>query len=141
MRRYLLVSLGLLLACAAVVLLRTPFVLGVGFFDQEIMIESNKTIERVSYCSWTVDAETRIRAEAAVDPGLFDCREASKLAERRFQASITFTTQSGLLWSELYHPEHLVLYVEFSDGSRCCRVVDVPPGRGKDAISLRIQQE
>src|SRR5260221_6843483 len=86
---------------------------GVGFFDLEIIVDSEKPIRRVTYDCWNIDAETRQRVEQTADPHLFDLRDAERTSPNRFLASVQFTTRSGVLREDFYHPNQLVECIEF----------------------------
>jgi hypothetical protein len=139
MRSARLKLLVLLIGVATFVtaLLLATEMLGVGFFDQEVVLESSQPIERVSYFCGTIDEATRREAENTANPKLFEWDRTCVLAGGRFTASIIFTTRSGCFHHNVYYPPHLVLLVEFADGTRGCRVVDLPRGRGKVPVVVR----
>jgi hypothetical protein len=113
---------------------------GVGYFDQEVVVESDKPICGVSYCCWDVDDATRQRAESTADPRLFDCRDATAVTENRFSARIRFTSRSRLFCEErVDHPRQIVVYVEHADGTRACRVADLPSDLGKGTLAVRLR--
>lgn len=112
---------------------------GVGDFDQPVVLDTDRPVRAVTYCAWNVDHETRLRAEGTADTRLFECNRAS-LDGDHFTARVMFTTRSGLLRkTQVFHMPHLVVYVEFADGGRACRVVDIPPGLGREAIVVRLR--
>src|SRR5262249_908357 len=102
--------------------------LGVGFFDQVVVVESSRQIRRVRYCDWDVDPEMRDGLEKQTGRAQFDCEEATQIAVDRFVASVMFTTRDALLRKhQETHRRQLVLYVEFTNGATECRVADIPP--------------
>jgi hypothetical protein len=66
---------------------------------------------------------------------MFAFNEAGTSENGEFTASIKLTTSDGPLRpSRVYHYPHLVVMVEFADGERALRVVDIPPGLGCDPV-------
>ena len=113
---------------------------GVGGFDQDVVIETRKAIRSVTYCDWTADDETRRRAEQTADPNLFDCKEVPILDGNHFIARVTFTDRFGpLRRTQVFHRKHLVVYINFDDGSGACVVSDIPAGMGKVPIVIKIE--
>jgi hypothetical protein len=135
--------LGLLLvggiAAGLVSLATRSAATGVGFFDQEIVVESANSVQRVAYCCWDVDAETRQRAERTADPQLFECRPAEGLGGNRYSAKVMCTTRSGLFREQVFHPKQLIVYAEFADGTRQCRIIDLPEGRGENVVVVGLK--
>jgi hypothetical protein len=113
--------------------------LGVGFFDQPVLLDSDRPVRAVSYTVWNVDHETRLRVEATADPRLFAC-EPGTLRGDCFTARVMFTSRSrALRQTQVFHQSHLVVFAEFADGRRACRVVDIPPGNGRERVVVRLR--
>ena len=111
---------------------------GVGGFDQRVIVHAAKPVKAVHWCAENIDVPTRLRAEQAADPLMFNFKEAARSGNGDFTASITCTTSDGPLRpSRVYHYPHLIVMVEFADGERAIRVVDIPPGLGKGPILVR----
>jgi hypothetical protein len=147
MRRLLQVLVVLLIFAVIGMLAISLFqeVRGVGIFDQEIILDADQPIRRVTYCSWWIDEDLRREVERTADPRRFECEEAKPLSgegsEDRFLARILFTTRDKFfLQTQTFYPPQLVVYVEFADGSRACRVADVPPGKGKEAVRIEFRK-
>lgn len=112
---------------------------GVGFYDQRVILEIDRPLRRVTYAAFQVDNELKQAAEASADPRLFDCDEATVQQGKWFTARIMFTDSGGpLRRTRVAHYPHLVVYVEFEDGSRVCRVVDLPAGTRPPPITIRL---
>ena len=108
---------------------------GVGSFDQEVVLESAKPIARVSYRCWIVDEACRRRIEAAADPRkAFDWEQSSPVKGGQFTARIVYTHRSGSFHDVVFYPPQLIVLAEFADGTCVCRVVDLPPGQGKERV-------
>jgi hypothetical protein len=110
---------------------------GVGVLQQVVILESAKPIAKVYYDGWYghVGKDERRRVEDTADyPTYF--LEPARLDGDRFTARIKFTTGPGIFDGPDCNPDVVVL-VEFADGSRACRVADVPKGKGKEAIVVR----
>ena len=124
-------------------LIAVPFALylgqetrGVGSFRQQVYLESSKPIKAVSYCCWDVNDETRRLAESTPDPFLFDF-DQTIVADKLFTANIGCTNRTRpFIGCEVFYPAHLVLLAEFKDGTRAYRIVDLPSGCGKQAITV-----
>jgi hypothetical protein len=113
--------------------------LGLGSFDQPVVVVAAAPIKRVSYCCCEVDDVTRRHAEHEADPESFVFSEATHTIGNRFLAHIRFTTRSG--WfrkAQVYYPGQLVVYVEFENAARACRVVDLPSGRGQEEVVVHL---
>jgi hypothetical protein len=124
---------------AGVAVLASFQILGVGSFDQPVVLESTKPIQRVTYCTLWLDDATRQRAEATADPTSFDCREASVEPGNRFMAKVKFTSRSGLFRSKTLYPPQLVVFVDLAGGHRECRVVDLPSGCGNQEVVISLR--
>ncbi|HEV3144730.1 MAG TPA: hypothetical protein VGZ47_12645 [Gemmataceae bacterium] len=113
---------------------------GDGYYDQEIVVRSDKSITRVQCSACTLDDETRRLAEETADPRLFVWEEVTQLAPNRFQSRISFSSRSGAFrGTQYFHYKHLAVLVEFADGTRGCRVVDLPPGFGTKAVIVDLR--
>src|SRR5262249_29872043 len=112
---------------------------GLGSVDQEIVVEADRPIRQVSYDVHNIDTETRIRVEKTADPRLFDFRETEAVTPNHFRATVTFTDRDGIFTYKLYHPNQIVICVEFTDGTRVCRVFDLPPGRDLPTIVVNLR--
>ena len=121
----------------AVVFILGSQVLGVGYFNQVVLLESTKPIEHVSYCCWTIDEATRRQAETTANENLFDWDRTCPVTSDQFTARIKFLSRSGFLSNKVSHPAHLIVLAEFTDGTRACRVVDVPRGLGKESVAVQ----
>lgn len=114
--------------------------MGDGRFDQEIIFQTEKPIAKVSYCTWTVDDELRYLVETTSDPKYFEWRETEKRGENWFSASIRYAINGGLVRGrQVSHAKHLIVFVEFEDGSRACRVIDFPQGRGREEVVIDLR--
>ena len=112
---------------------------GVGSYDQLVILETDRTVRGVTYAAENVDADLRRVAEDSADPKYFDCRPAALRDGKWFAARIVFTESGGpLRRTRVGHQPHLVVYVEFEDGSRICRVVDLPPGIRGPPMTIRV---
>ena len=112
---------------------------GIGSFDQSVNLETDRTVRAVRYVTWTVDPETRRRAEVTADPQLFEWEPATLTGER-FTARVMCSNRSGWLRrTRVYHESHLVVLVDFADGGHACRVVEIPPGCGRAAVVMRLR--
>jgi hypothetical protein len=77
---------------------------GIGFFDQEIRVETDQSIRRVRYCSTKVDDELRSRMERSGNPDLVDLwREAQPNGPNSFVARIKFTNRFNAFHYEEYY--------------------------------------
>ncbi|MFL5339277.1 MAG: hypothetical protein ACJ8F7_03840 [Gemmataceae bacterium] len=109
-------------------------------FDQEIVVESDKPIRRVTYTGYDGPEEDLRREAAAGNPLLFNGTEAERLAADRFRAKIEVHIIRGILWSKgWYYPQYLVVSIEFADDSRTDSVIAVPPGMGQDPIIIHLR--
>lgn len=109
---------------------------GVGSYDQKVFISSNKPLKSVSYCDVDVNDELRQLAESTADPQLFDWRICEPLGDW-FNARIKFTTRSRLLFrTQIYHHRQLVILADFTDGTRSCRVVNLPDNLDRHPITV-----
>src|SRR5262245_53580101 len=114
---------------------------GVSLLDRHVITDGQKPITRVISDYGNVDAEVRRRAEETADPRLSDFQETQRLSENRFLASVKFTDRSSLLRHEVFHPGQLIVLVDFDDGQRACRVVDIIKKDGdQPPVSLRLQR-
>jgi hypothetical protein len=111
--------------------------IGVGSLDQEVVLESSQVVKQVSFCAETIDEETRRRAEATTDTRMFSWRRPPTITGERFAAPVKFTSRSGFLHHTIHHPAHLIVQAEFADGTRACRVVDLPRALGKEPVFVR----
>ena len=113
--------------------------LGVGHFDQLIIVETDKPIKRVAYSDYNVDDEIRRLAKETADPRLSVYTDAEPRGENRYLARIMFTDRSGKFRrTEYFQHKHLAVYVEFADGTRQCRIADLPRlGNEPVVINLR----
>jgi hypothetical protein len=112
---------------------------GVGHYNQSVILETDRRIHRVTYAAWQVDDELKQAAEASADPAMFDCEEAELQQGKRFTARIWFTESGGpLRRTRVAHYPHLVVYVDFEDGCRVCRVVDLPADTRPPPITIRL---
>jgi hypothetical protein len=139
MRRNLLI-IGAAIIVLAVVAIDALFqVIGDGKLKQRVILETPKTIRRVSYCNCRIDETTRRKAETTADARMFEWYEPAEFSGNQFTASIWFTIRSSCLRSLLglnrvgYAP-HLVILVEYEDGTHACRVVDLPKEPGKEDL-------
>jgi hypothetical protein len=108
---------------------------GVGFLDQEIVVATDRPIRRLLYDCINVDEEVRKRAEETADPRLFDYQEAERQSPQQFRARVMFTDRERLVFGRrVFHPNQLVILIEFDDGRRACRVVDLPKGAHLPAV-------
>jgi hypothetical protein len=134
-----LAALGTMSALIAVGMLREMKWYGVGHYNQLVILETDRPIRRVTYAASQVDDELKQAAEASADPRMFDCDEAAVQQGKWFTARIMFTDSGGpLRRTRVAHYPHLVVYVEFEDGSRACRVVDLPAGIRPPPITIRL---
>src|SRR5262249_18318808 len=136
--QWVLLLIVCIIAGGATLVLTSEF-LGVGFFDQNVELNSAKPIERVSYCCYTLDEQTRRKAEDTADPRLFEWDSTVTLPGARFVAQIKFTTHSGCFHHRVYYCAHLIVLAEFTDGTRACRVLDLPNGCGKVPVTARFR--
>jgi hypothetical protein len=113
--------------------------IGVGYFSQQIVVESDKPIRKLSYANENVDAETRRLAEETAVKGIFDkWWEAQPVGEHHYQASIMFDGHQRFIWIyNVTYQRQLAVFAEFTDGSRAYRVVDLPLGRGREHVVVR----
>ncbi len=110
--------------------------LGVGYHDQQVILNSAKPVRSVSYCFSDVDDKLRHLAEDTADPRLFDWKEVPAPVNERFTARVMFTTRSGrFIKTTIYHPRQLVVLAEFMDGTRACRVIDVANGLSEEPVT------
>lgn len=113
--------------------------IGGGHFGQFVLVKAAKPVGRVTYCTLEVDENTRKIAEETADPQLFPWTEAERSGDG-FMARVKTTSSGGAFgMTKIHHPPHLVVYIEFVDKSRTCRVAKIPPGHGKQAIVLNIE--
>ena len=76
-------------------------------------------------------------AENTADPRLFDMHALREPVGDWFVARLMFTTRSRRFFkTEIYHWRQLVVLVEFADGTRACRVVDVPEGLSNQPVTV-----
>jgi hypothetical protein len=111
---------------------------GVGHFDQRVFVKSTKAVKEIHWCDCSLDERTRLRAEQTADPRMFEF-DSAVVGNGEFTATVKFTTSDGpLRRSRVYYRPHLVVFVEFVDGERTMRVVDIPPGLGRDPIVVEM---
>jgi hypothetical protein len=112
---------------------------GVGFYDQTVILETDRAVRGVTYTAENLDADLRRLAEDSADPKYFDCRPVALRDGKWFAARVMFDESGGpLRRTRVSHQPHLVVYVEFEDGSRACRIVDLPPGIRGPPITILI---
>jgi hypothetical protein len=109
---------------------------GVGHFDQEVIVQVDRPVRRIAYSEVTLDVEARRQAEVTANPDLFDWTEAKLDPAGHFTAHLKFTDRvRPFRQRQIFHYRHLVVFVEFEDGSRACRVADLPAGvRGPPVV-------
>jgi hypothetical protein len=108
---------------------------GVGFADQLVIIETPREMKSVSYDCWTVDDETRRRAEETADPNLFLWQEAV-LDRHQFIARVMFTDNTGLFHHHRHHLAHIIVMAYLADGTRACRVALLPKDVGSTPVVI-----
>ncbi len=134
----LLLTLGVLVVGLGLAVVSEQ--IGIGSFNQTIIVEAGQPIRRVTYCCWNVENDIRRPVEQTADPRYFDCEEARMLEANRFRARIWTTTRSGVLRGDrVSYPKYLVVYVELVDGMRACRVLDLPRGCGQEAVVVQLR--
>jgi hypothetical protein len=102
---------------------------GIGHYDQFVVIETARPVRRIAYAETSLDAEIRQRAEQTANPDMFDWTEAEFDPDGHFAAHLKFTDRvRPFRQRQIFHYRHLVVFVEFEDGSRACRVADLPAG-------------
>jgi hypothetical protein len=139
MRRLRLAAILLVVATAllAAVVLLYPVTLGVGSRDQQVFLKSAKPLRSVSYCFHNVDDELRHLAEETADPQLFDWKEVPAPGNELITARVMITSRRGrFIKTTIYHPRQLVVLTGFMDGTRACRVIDVPNGLSKEPVTV-----
>lgn len=113
--------------------------LGVGHFKQPIEVESDKPLNRLLYRECSAADVEWWEAVPPTDKNLIGMDEA-KRSDTGYTASIKFTTRSvGFRPAKYYNRSHLAVCLEFADGTRTCRVVTIPPDRGRTAIRLTVR--
>jgi hypothetical protein len=129
--RWIKVLLVVVAVCLVYLLLSKTFEwVGGGSLPVEVMIEVDKPIRHVTYASCRVGEQGRRRIEEAADPKRFDyLDEAQQLSANRYAAKVRADWHSRFIFFEVItHFPQIVVYVEFKDGSRACRVIDLPDG-------------
>jgi hypothetical protein len=112
---------------------------GLGGFDQTVAVEADRPVARVLWDSWTVGEADRVRAERTADPALFDYRPATQAGDGRYVVRIRGDVRTGpCAGRRTYFPAHLAVLVEFADGTRACRVLELPPGEGRQVVTVRV---
>jgi hypothetical protein len=129
------------LALLAAFLLSDQFY-GVGFFDQQVVVDSSQPIKKVFFCCCTFNEADRRRLEAMPNPRtLVEWEEPDDFTEGHFTASITYDSISGFFHNRVSYPAHLAVLAEFADGTCACRVVDLPRDQGKERVVVRFGQQ
>src|SRR5439155_19944412 len=108
--------------------------LGVGFFDQEVRLESDQPIDQVFYACLTLDEETRSQLKETAYPRLLEWDRTAAVTGGHFTAHIKFTTRSGYFGHQVHHPAHLAVLAVFADSTRACRAVELPRGCGQEPL-------
>jgi hypothetical protein len=123
-------------AAMAAFLFLFPIALGVGFRDQQVTVKTAKPVKSISYYFSNVDGELRPLTDDTPDHPLFDWTVIHEPIGERFTATVMITTRSGrLIKTTVNHPRHLVILAEFTDGTRACRVIDVPNGLSEQPVT------
>src|SRR5260370_888276 len=115
------------------------YTIGDGHFDQELVIDTDKPIERVNFSCYVFGPETRQLLEKTADPDMVLCYEAARVSDDRFKIWVPVAVREGLLRHNVSYPPHLAVFVEFAGGTRACRVIDIPPGQGKELIEIHLR--
>src|SRR5262245_32898816 len=140
MRRAIAIALCLLPCATILAIVLMTETIGDGFYYQEVVCESAKPVVRALFASWEIDEPLRRKLEEKADPRFLASLRPADVKEGRLVARIWFTHRVGLFHDNLYYPPHLVILVEFEDGTRACRVLDVGKERGKKPIVARFDQ-
>jgi hypothetical protein len=136
LRRLLVVPIGVL-ALFWLTYCGTFGYYGVGHFWQEVVLDSDRPIVKASYATvhGHLSEEERRQLEAAPDLEMRLVLDTATLEGNRFEAYVMWTSGPGLFDRPKYQAD-LVVVVEFADGTRACRIVDIPKGMGKEPISV-----
>ncbi len=139
LKRLLVVALGFLALCG-LFYCGTYGYYGLGHFWQKVVLDSDRPIAKAFYCnlSGPLSDEERRRLESNPDPARLFELEPATLEGGQFDAFIRWTDRPGL-FDGPYYQDKLAVVVEFEDGSRACRIVDVPKGMGKNSITVRFR--
>ncbi len=129
------VVLGVVLSLLAVVV---PRCRGGGAFNQPVTVVSSRPVCQVRYENATLDEQTRLLLLKYKAPAILEVSpKAAEFDGSGFPASVMYTTdQCGILPAKVYHRPHLVVFVDFADGTFDVRIADIPPGMGKTPIVL-----
>jgi hypothetical protein len=110
-------------------------VVTMGLCFQGVVVESTAPICRVYYCCMNVDGASRQDADNTADPRLFERCDEAIMTGNRFSANYSCTTRSGLFHKDrVRRPAQLVVYIDFTNGTRACRVVDLPIPGNEEAL-------
>ncbi|QEL13916.1 hypothetical protein [Limnoglobus roseus] len=137
MKSLLWAGMVILVMAGMMLLLLTDVRRGVGWFDQPIIVDSDKPIQRVVYfeCNeddgrWWLTASRSDQEKGA------DVREAKRTTDQ-FIARVKFTTRTPPIGSTtFYQRTHLGLRLEFVDETWATFAITIPPGRGQTAIKI-----
>lgn len=140
-----LLEVGIVLCCLAFVVLcigwAVPGVIALNGFERELVVESSEPIQRVTFDSWYfLDDATRQRVEKLAEPRfLSHFHEARPLGNNRYAASISYESFGGGLFRKGHsnYPRQLIVCVEFKNGSRLCRVLDLVKGEEREPLVIR----
>jgi hypothetical protein len=110
---------------------------GVGHFSQDVVVETDKPILRVAYASSSLDEQTRA-ASRTTPHGVLPHRRRPAAGAIGFRPASN-SRHDRWYRSQVFYQPHLVVYVEFEDGTLQCRVADIPAGRGKTPVVVRLQ--
>jgi hypothetical protein len=119
--------------------------LGVGAFKFTLAIETTRPITRVRThdIHLTGHPDLMQRIEEEQDPNRFEyLDEATADGDNRYTTFVfceTRTSPLRLAHNDFWHPSHLVVFIDFADGTHVCRVIDLPEGRSKGPITVRVE--
>jgi hypothetical protein len=112
---------------------------GTGHFWQEVVLDSDQPIVKASYVNLHGSSEEERRQwEAAPDPEKLFVLDPATLERNRFEALVRWSSGPGLFDRPKYQAD-LVVVVEFADGTRACRIVQIPKGTGKEPVIVRFR--
>ena len=109
---------------------------GQGRFDQPLIVESSKQIRRVVHWDVSIDIEKRFQIERSTDASWLD-GDAVEGNDGQFVVPVMTGIQSSVFRTRVSHRPHLVVAVQFEDGTFVVRVADIPPGMGQTPIVIR----